>query len=60
MQKKYEELVEELKHIVQKIEDGDIPLDESIELYERGSNLITQCEAMLEEAEIKVSQLGRE
>lgn len=60
MPKKYEELVEELKHIVQKIEEGDIPLDESIELYERGAELIRQCEAMLEEAEMKVSQLGQE
>ena len=60
MPKTYEELIEELKHIVQKIEDGDITLDESIELYERGSELIRQCEALLEEAELKVSQLGQE
>jgi exodeoxyribonuclease VII small subunit len=60
MPKKYEELVEELTHIVRKIEEGDIPLDESIELYERGASLIRQCEAMLEEAEMKVSQLGQE
>ena len=60
MPKRYEELVEELKHIVQKIEDGDITLDESIGLYERGSELIRQCEALLEDAELKVSLLGQE
>ncbi len=60
MAKKYEELVEELKEIIRKIESGEAGLDESIALYERGAVLIKQCETLLEEAELKISELGRD
>jgi exodeoxyribonuclease VII small subunit len=53
----YEELIRELKQIVSMIEEGDIGLDESIRLYERGSELVQQCEKMLEEAELKITEL---
>jgi exodeoxyribonuclease VII small subunit len=53
----YEELIRELKQIVSTIEEGDIGLDESIRLYERGSELVQQCEKMLEEAELKITEL---
>jgi len=58
--KKYEELVEELKEIIRKIESGEAGLDESIALYERGAVLIRQCETLLSEAELKISELGRD
>jgi len=57
MTKKYEDLVLELKGIVQKIESGDASLDETILLYEKGFELVNQCEKALEEAELKVSEL---
>ncbi len=60
MPKKYEELVDELKEIIRKIESGEAGLDESIALYERGAVLIRQCEALLAEAELKISELGRD
>ncbi len=60
MAKKYEELVEELKEIIRKIESGEAGLDESIALYERGAVLIRQCETLLSEAELKISALGRD
>ncbi len=60
MTQKFEELIAELKEIVKKIEDGETSLDESIALYERGAVLITQCEKVLSDAELKINQLGRE
>lgn len=57
---KYEELLEELKEIVRKMEDTETTLDESIALYERGAVLVKQCEELLESAELKVSMLGRD
>lgn len=60
MTETYEELLKELKSIVQKIEDDETSLDESIALYERGALLVKRCEEMLETAEMKISQLGRD
>ena len=57
MTKKYEDMILELKGIVQKIESGDASLDETISLYEKGFELVNQCEKALEEAELKVSEL---
>lgn len=60
MVQKYEDLIAELKEIVRRIEDGGTSLDESITLYERGAFLIKECEKMLETAELKITELGRE
>jgi exodeoxyribonuclease VII small subunit len=60
MTETYEELLKELKTIVQKIEDDGTSLDESIALYERGALLVKQCEEMLGKAEMKISQLGQD
>ena len=53
----YEKKIEELKEVVAKLEDGSAPLDEMIQLYERGTALVKECEKILEEAEMKVSLL---
>lgn len=60
MTETYEELLKELKSIVQKIEDDGTSLDESIALYERGASLVKRCEGILETAEMKISQLGQD
>ncbi|MDD1706836.1 MAG: exodeoxyribonuclease VII small subunit [Methanoregulaceae archaeon] len=60
MTKSYEELINELKEIVRKIEDNETGLDESIALYERGAVIIKQCEELLASAELKISMLGRD
>lgn len=57
MTESYEKKMEELKAIVAKLEDGSAPLDEMIELYERGVSLVKECEKILEEAEMKVALL---
>ncbi len=60
MTKKYEELIGELKDIVRKMEDSNTSLDEMITLYEQGMVMVRQCEDRLAEAEVKITELGRE
>lgn len=58
MTKTYEELVTELKEVVRKIEDGEIGLDESIRLYEKGAMLVKECEEVLAAAEMKITKIS--
>jgi exodeoxyribonuclease VII small subunit len=60
MTETYETKIERLRAIIEKIEDGDTSLDESMKLYEQGALLIKQCETMLAEAELKITTLSRD
>jgi exodeoxyribonuclease VII small subunit len=60
MDETYETKVEQLKKIIETIEDGNTHLDESIRLYEQGAALVKQCEEILNEAEIKITTLSRD
>jgi exodeoxyribonuclease VII small subunit len=60
MTETYEKKIEELKRIIQKIEDGNTSLDESMRLYEQGAALVKQCETELAEAELKITTLSRD
>jgi exodeoxyribonuclease VII small subunit len=60
MERKYEDLMNELRDIVKKIEDPETSLDESITLYERGAVLVKECEELLSSAELKITTLGRD
>lgn len=53
----FEAALRELEDVVGKLERGEVPLDQSIELYERGAALKKRCEAKLKEAEEKVAKL---
>ncbi len=53
----FEEAMAELDQVVSKLERGDVPLDNSIALYERGALLKARCEAKLKEAEEKIAQI---
>ncbi|EAR50617.1 exodeoxyribonuclease VII, small subunit [Oceanicola granulosus HTCC2516] len=53
----FEEAMKELEAVVGKLEHGEVPLEESISLYERGAALKARCEAKLKEAEEKVARL---
>jgi exodeoxyribonuclease VII small subunit len=55
----FDELIAELQRIVQSLEAGNLPLEESIRLYRRGLELHAACEARLKDAELTISQLGR-
>jgi exodeoxyribonuclease VII small subunit len=56
----YEAKIEELKRIIEKIEDGNTSLDESMRLYEQGAALVKQCETLLATAEMKITTLSRD
>jgi exodeoxyribonuclease VII small subunit len=60
MTETYEVKIEQLKKIIEKIEDGTTSLDESMKLYEQGAVLVKQCESMLAEAEVKITTLSRD
>ncbi|MDB4213875.1 exodeoxyribonuclease VII small subunit [Octadecabacter sp.] len=53
----FEDALRELEQVVGKLERGEVPLDESIALYERGALLKGRCETKLKEAEEKVAKL---
>ena len=51
---KFEEAIKQLSEIVKALESGEVPLDESIALFEEGMKLSKQCTEILEKAEQKV------
>ena len=53
----FEKALEELEIIVQKLESGGVPLDDSIALYERGAALKAHCEAKLKSAQEKIEKI---
>ena len=53
----FEEAIKELESVVGQLERGDVALDDSIALYERGAALKTLCETKLKEAEEKVAKI---
>jgi exodeoxyribonuclease VII small subunit len=53
----FEKALAELEEIVGKLERGDVPLAESIAIYERGEALKKRCEALLGEAEARVETI---
>lgn len=55
----FEEHLDRLETIVERLENGNIGLDESIKLYEEGVNLSKTCIKRLNEAEKKVVQLQK-
>ncbi|MEL7279488.1 MAG: exodeoxyribonuclease VII small subunit [Pseudomonadota bacterium] len=53
----FEEAMKELEQVVGQLERGDVALEASIALYERGAELKKRCEIKLKEAEEKVAAL---
>lgn len=56
--KDFEAAIAELESIVKKLEDGDLSLETSLQLYERGVHLSRFCHARLEDAERRVEVLN--
>ena len=50
----YEAAYQELEALVARMESGELPLEESVKLYERGQRLSAHCQALLEQAELKI------
>ena len=57
---KFEKALEELKGIVEKLEKGDIELEASLALFERGVRLMGVCQKKLEDAERRVEAVSKD
>jgi exodeoxyribonuclease VII small subunit len=53
----FERAIEELESIVKRLEDGKVPLEESVAIYERGEALKRRCEDLLRQAEARVQKV---
>lgn len=53
----FERAIEELETIVKRLEDGKVPLEESVAIYERGETLKRRCEELLRQAEARVDKI---
>ena len=56
----FEQVIGELEAIVGKLENGETPLDDSLELYERGVRAYRQCREILERAEKRIQLLVKD
>jgi len=53
----FEDALSALEDIVRKLESGEVPLDESIDLYERGEALRKHCQARLDAAQARIEKI---
>jgi len=53
----FERAMEELETIVKRLEEGKVPLEESVAIYERGEALKRRCEELLKTAEARVERI---
>ena len=53
----FERAIEELESIVKRLEEGKVPLEESVAIYERGESLKRRCEELLRQAEARVDKI---
>ncbi len=54
----FEDAYKELSSLVKKMESGELSLEESVSVYERGVKLKQYCESLLKEAELKISVIN--
>lgn len=53
----FEEALRALEGVVRRLESGEVPLDESIDLYERGEALRKACQARLDAAQARIEKI---
>ena len=54
----FEEAYARLEEIVRRLEGDELTIEQSVELYEQGVELVRQCNARLDGAELRISQLA--
>lgn len=54
----FEEKMQRLEQIVRAMERGDVPLEQSLELFREGTDLVAQCGKLLDEAELQVKKIS--
>ena len=59
MEKKFETALERLQEIVEILEEGNLDIEKSLELYEEGIGLIKQCSTKLKKIENKIAMLNK-
>lgn len=53
----FEDALRALEDVVRRLESGDVPLDDSITLYERGEELRRHCQARLDSAQARIEKI---
>ena len=53
----FEENMQRLEQIVRAMERGDVPLEESLKLFQEGTKLVENCGKLLDEAELRVKKI---
>lgn len=53
----FEAAYAELETIIEQLESGELPLDDSVTLFERGRKLSDHCQTLLDKAELRVNKL---
>ena len=53
----FEDALKALEELVRRLESGDVPLDESIDLYERGEKLRKHCQKRLDAAQMRIEKI---
>ena len=56
-QMSFEDALKALEEVVRKLETGEVPLDQSIDLYERGEKLRNHCQARLDAAQARIEKI---
>ncbi len=54
----FEAAYAELESIVTRLDAGDLPLEDSVTLFERGKQLSEYCQRLLDQAELRITQIG--
>ena len=55
--KTFEESMQRLEQIVRAMERGDVPLEESLKLFQEGTELVRSCGKLLDEAQLQVTKI---
>ncbi len=55
--KTFEESMARLEQIVRAMERGDVPLEESLKLFQEGTDLVRSCQKLLDEAQLQVKKI---
>lgn len=54
----FEEKLQRLEQIVRAMEQGDVPLNESLKLFQEGTELVRSCNKILDDAELQVKKIA--
>ena len=57
---RYDDQVQQLQHILHRLEQEELPFDEVLSLYQQGQQLLQRCQTYLDEAEVRFTQVMEE